>query len=165
MVRAFTYVMRILTRFGEASALSGYGQEVARSGPTRRRSFCGRRSVRRFLRPKRPSRSAKRRSDRHTEVSSRQSLACFGFIDRVSLRQRAGPKRVTRRRGLPAFECEPSAVFTKVIVCHTVLGRNTYATDGELLVPCVMNVTRWPWAGTGPTSRGSRCEPCGKSLL
>jgi hypothetical protein len=35
----------------------------------------------------------------------------------------------------PAFECEPSAVFTKVIVCQAGLGRNTYATDGELLVP------------------------------
>ncbi len=35
----------------------------------------------------------------------------------------------------PAFECEASAVFTKVIVCQEGLGRNTYATDGELLVP------------------------------
>jgi hypothetical protein len=35
----------------------------------------------------------------------------------------------------PAFQSEPSAVFTKVIVCQAGLGRNTYATDGELLVP------------------------------
>jgi hypothetical protein len=35
----------------------------------------------------------------------------------------------------PAFACEPSAVFTKVIVCQAGLGGNTYATDGELLVP------------------------------
>ena len=35
----------------------------------------------------------------------------------------------------PAFECEPSDVFTKVIVCQAGLGRNTYTTDGELLVP------------------------------
>lgn len=35
----------------------------------------------------------------------------------------------------PAFECEPSSVFHKTIVCKAVLGRNTYATDGELLVP------------------------------
>jgi hypothetical protein len=35
----------------------------------------------------------------------------------------------------PGFVCEPSAVFTKVIVCQQGLGRNTYATDGELLVP------------------------------
>src|SRR5262245_19272905 len=35
----------------------------------------------------------------------------------------------------PAFECEQSAVFTKVIVCQATLGRNTYAKDGELLVP------------------------------
>src|SRR5262245_5243816 len=27
----------------------------------------------------------------------------------------------------PTFECEPSAVFTKVIVCQATLGRNTYA--------------------------------------
>jgi hypothetical protein len=35
----------------------------------------------------------------------------------------------------PAFECEQSAVFTKVIVCQAGLGRNTYAAEGELLVP------------------------------
>jgi hypothetical protein len=35
----------------------------------------------------------------------------------------------------PAFECEPSAVFSKVIVCQEGLGRNNYAADGELLVP------------------------------
>ena len=35
----------------------------------------------------------------------------------------------------PAFECEPSAIFTKMIVCQVGLGRNTYAADGELLVP------------------------------
>jgi hypothetical protein len=35
----------------------------------------------------------------------------------------------------PAFECEPSPVFKKVIVCQQGLGRNNYATDGELLVP------------------------------
>jgi hypothetical protein len=34
-----------------------------------------------------------------------------------------------------AFECEPAAVFTKLIVCQAGLGRNTSATDGELLVP------------------------------
>jgi hypothetical protein len=35
----------------------------------------------------------------------------------------------------PTFECEPSAVFTKVIVSQAGLGRNNHATDGELLVP------------------------------
>ena len=35
----------------------------------------------------------------------------------------------------PTFQCEPSAVFTKVIVCQAGLGRNTYAAEGELLVP------------------------------
>jgi Protein of unknown function (DUF2695) len=35
----------------------------------------------------------------------------------------------------PAFECEVSAVFTKMIVCQEGLGRNNYATEGELLVP------------------------------
>jgi hypothetical protein len=35
----------------------------------------------------------------------------------------------------PAFECEPSSVFSKVIVCQEKLGRNTYAREGELLVP------------------------------
>lgn len=35
----------------------------------------------------------------------------------------------------PAFECEPSSVFSKVIVCQEELGRNTYAREGELLVP------------------------------
>src|SRR5262245_42544943 len=35
----------------------------------------------------------------------------------------------------PTFACKPSAIFTKVIVCQAGLGRNTYATDGELLVP------------------------------
>src|SRR5215831_6090830 len=35
----------------------------------------------------------------------------------------------------PAFECDASSVFTKVIVCQEGLGRNIYATDGELLVP------------------------------
>ena len=35
----------------------------------------------------------------------------------------------------PDFGCEPSAIFTKVIVCRAGLGRNTYANDGELLVP------------------------------
>src|SRR5262249_37760241 len=35
----------------------------------------------------------------------------------------------------PAYECEPSAVFTKVIVCQAGLGRNTYGKDGELVVP------------------------------
>jgi len=35
----------------------------------------------------------------------------------------------------PGFVCEPSAVFTKVIVCQEGLGRSTYAMNGELLVP------------------------------
>jgi hypothetical protein len=35
----------------------------------------------------------------------------------------------------PNFECDPATVFTKVIVCQAGLGRNTYANDGELLVP------------------------------
>lgn len=35
----------------------------------------------------------------------------------------------------PAFECDGSSVFTRVIVCQEGLGRNAYATDGELLVP------------------------------
>jgi hypothetical protein len=35
----------------------------------------------------------------------------------------------------PAFECDPSAVFTKLIVCQSGLGRNTHANDGEVLVP------------------------------
>lgn len=35
----------------------------------------------------------------------------------------------------PGFECESSAMFTKVIVCQDGLGRNSYATDGELLIP------------------------------
>lgn len=35
----------------------------------------------------------------------------------------------------PAFECEASTMFTKVIVSQRELGRNNYASDGELLVP------------------------------
>jgi hypothetical protein len=35
----------------------------------------------------------------------------------------------------PVFECDPSAVFTRMIVCQEGLGRDTHATDGELLVP------------------------------
>lgn len=48
------------------------------------------------------------------------------------------PKLAERTNGWllpPAFECEPTSVFHKVIVCQEGLGRNTYATDGELLVP------------------------------
>jgi hypothetical protein len=35
----------------------------------------------------------------------------------------------------PTFECEPSSIFRKVIVCQEGRGRNTYGIDGELLVP------------------------------
>src|SRR5262245_4120523 len=35
----------------------------------------------------------------------------------------------------PAYQCEPSAVFTKVIVCQDDLGATTCAAEGELLVP------------------------------
>jgi hypothetical protein len=35
----------------------------------------------------------------------------------------------------PGFQCEPSAAFTKVIVCQAGLGRYTYAEDSELVVP------------------------------
>jgi hypothetical protein len=35
----------------------------------------------------------------------------------------------------PGFTCDPSAIFTKVIVCQAGIGQNTYANDGELLVP------------------------------
>jgi hypothetical protein len=35
----------------------------------------------------------------------------------------------------PGFSCEPTAMFTKVIVCQAGLGCNTYAAEGELLVP------------------------------
>jgi Protein of unknown function (DUF2695) len=33
------------------------------------------------------------------------------------------------------YQCEPSAAFTKVIVCQADIVRNTYASDGEWLVP------------------------------
>ncbi len=35
----------------------------------------------------------------------------------------------------PAFECQPAAVFNKVILCQEGLSRNTYAAEEELLVP------------------------------
>ncbi len=33
------------------------------------------------------------------------------------------------------FECTESARFSKVIVCQAGIARNTYSTDGELLIP------------------------------
>jgi hypothetical protein len=50
--------------------------------------------------------------------------------DVAESRQRANPWLLP-----PAFECDQSAVFKKVIICQADLGRNTHATNGELLVP------------------------------
>jgi hypothetical protein len=58
--------------------------------------------------------------------------------DGVDLQSPAAPKLAERTNPWllpPAFECEPSTVFEKVIVCQEKLGRNTYAREGELLVP------------------------------
>ena len=40
----------------------------------------------------------------------------------------------------PAFKCDESAAFTKVIVCQIGLGRNIYGTEGEWLVPAPKGV-------------------------
>ncbi len=42
----------------------------------------------------------------------------------------------------PDVDCEQSAFFTKVIVCQAGLGRNTYAREGELLVPAPKGASR-----------------------
>jgi hypothetical protein len=41
----------------------------------------------------------------------------------------------------PAFACERSAVFTRMIVCQAGLGRDTHAADGEWLVPAPKGAT------------------------
>src|SRR5262245_40290367 len=46
------------------------------------------------------------------------------------------PKKKVNPWLLPeSYSCLESTAFTKVIVCQTDLGRNTYANDGEILVP------------------------------
>jgi len=56
----------------------------------------------------------------------------------VDLKSPAAPRPAERTNAWllpPAYECDPSSVFQKVIVCREELGRNTYAREGELLVP------------------------------
>lgn len=63
--------------------------------------------------------------------------------DETNLQSPPMPKPAERTNAWllpPTFQCESSAVFTKVIVCHAGLGRNTHAADGELLVPAPKGV-------------------------